>query len=197
MREVGSLIARSIDLARVKALALTLLLAGLTSLLFASSAGAGTIHQFEAGFKLAGPGETIPGPIAIDEEAELLYVLNLNQSAYQRFDLSGNPVKYPGRPGPNETQIVYFEEGAWVVGNTFTLTCPNSETTAPIEWNDEASELQGNTKAALEAKCGGTFSLEGGPNYLYVTFKGTFAETNVPRMTCATVTGSGTCQDLQ
>jgi hypothetical protein len=164
------------------------------SLLFASSSGAATIHQFEAGFKLAGPGEAIPGPIAIDEEAELLYVLNLNQSAYQRFDLSGNPVKYPGRPGPNETQIIYFEEGVWVFGDTFTLTCPNSETTAPIEWNGEASELQANTKAALEAKCGGTFSLEGGPNYLYVTFKGTFAETNVPRMTCATVSGSGTCQ---
>ena len=49
-------------------------------------------------------------------------------------------------------------------------------------------------RAALEAKCGGTFSVEGGPNYVYVTFKGTFAETNVPRMTCATVIGSSTCE---
>ena len=92
-----------------------------------------------------------------------------------------------GAPGPQRDPDLNFEfpQGAWVVGDTFTLTCPNSETTAPIEWNDEASELQANMKAALEAKCGGTFSVEGGPNYVYVTFKGTFAETNVPRMTCA------------
>ena len=120
MREVRALIARSIDPARVKALALTLLLAGLTSLLFASSSGAATIHQFESGFKLAGPGETIPGPIAIDEESELLYVLNLSQSSFERFDLSGNPVKWPGRPGPNETQYLNFQNFHKVRGSSAT-----------------------------------------------------------------------------
>ncbi len=177
-----------------RALGLTLLLAALASLLIASSAGAATIHQFEAGFKLTAEGESRPGAIAVDEEAERLYVINAGgQGSFQRFDLAGNPINWPGVPGPNEFQTVHFE-GSWVVGDTFTLTCPNAETTASIAWNNEPPELQSNIKSALETKCGGTFSVVSGPFNPVVEFNGTFAETNVPKMTCTKVAGSGSCE---
>src|SRR5262249_39692331 len=67
------------------------LAAVLAVLLLASSAQAGTIHQFESSFKLTGP-NPIPGAIAIDEEAEVLYAINMGQSTFQRFDLAGNPI---------------------------------------------------------------------------------------------------------
>ncbi|HEY7256811.1 MAG TPA: hypothetical protein VH476_09020, partial [Solirubrobacterales bacterium] len=172
--------------------ALALALSALGSLLIASSAGAGTIHQFEKGFKLTGA-NTYPGPIAIDEEAELLYAVDMNQGKFQRFDLEGNPVNWPGLPGPNEKQTVHFE-GAWAFSNTFTLTCPNSETTAAIEWSSEPPVLQANIKGALESKCGGTFSVESGPFNPVVEFKGTFAESDQPKMICTKVSGSGTCE---
>jgi hypothetical protein len=178
---------------RVKALGLALLLAGLASFLIASSSGAATIHQFETGFKLTGGSNAYPGSIAIDEQAHLLYAIDLNQSTFQRFDLAGNPVNWPGKPGPNESQTINFENGApWVFGDTFTLTCPNSETTAPIEFA-EPQETSSNIKAALEAKCGGTFSVSGFFSFT-VQFEGTFASTNVPKMTCAKVSGAGVCE---
>ncbi len=171
-----------------------LCLAALASLLIASSAGASTIHQFEKSFKLTGS-NSYPGPIAIDEEAELLYAVDMNQSTFQRFDLDGNPVNWPGVPGPNESQNITFETGGqWVLGDTFTLTCPNSETTAPIEYGAEGQENSEHIKAALEAKCGGTFSVSGGLFNQTVRFEGTFAETNVPKMTCTKLTGAGACQ---
>jgi hypothetical protein len=208
VRDAGSRFARSTDPAgipgrlpapaRVKALGLTLLLAGLALLLIASSAGASTIHELETSFKLPGsPGR--PTSIAIDEEAELLYILNLGEGAHrglvERFDLEGNPIDYPGAPGFNESQSVFFN-GTWAFGDTFTLTCPNGETTAPIQFDDSefGQNIPGNVKTALEAKCGGTFSVSGSIFGLTVNFEGTFAETNVPKMTCAKVAGSGTCE---
>ena len=61
-------------------------------------------------------------------------------------------------------------------------------------WSNEPPELQSNIKAALEAKCGGTFSVVSGPFNPVIEFEGTFAETNVPKMTCTKVTGSGSCE---
>jgi len=174
--------------------ALALALAAFASLLIVSSAGAGTIHQFEKGFKLTGAPNAYPGPVAIDEEAEVLYAVDMNQSKLQRFDLEGNPIDWPGLLGPNESQNLTFETGGpWVFGDTFTLTCPNAETTAPIQYGAEGFETSTNIKAALEAKCGGTFSVSGGLFNQQIRFEGTFAHTNVPKITCATITGSGTC----
>ncbi len=119
----------------------------------------------------------------------------MNQSTFQRFDLEGNPVNWPGVPGPNELQNITFENGpAWAFSDTFTLTCPNGETTAPIEYGAESQEISAHIKAGLEAKCGGTFFVEGGFFNQRVSFEGTFAETNVPKMTCTRVTGAGNCE---
>ena len=186
--------ARSTAGNRVKGLGLSLLLAVFASLLIVSSAGAATIHQLEGGFKMLEAGETRPGGIAVDEKAERLYVINTGgQGTFQRFDLAGNPINWPGVPGPNETQSINFENGpAWSFEDTFTLTCPNSETTAPIQYG-ELGETGNRIKAALEAKCGGTFSTSGFFNWT-VYFEGSFGSTNVPKMTCTKVTGPGNCE---
>ena len=178
----------------MKGLGLPLLLAVVASLLIAPSAGAATIHQFESGFKMVERNETRPGSIAIDEDAERLYVVDTAKSNLQRFDLAGNPVNWPGVPGPNELQSINFESSdpPWELGDTFTLTCPNSETTAPIQFA-EPGETGSNIKSALEAKCGGAFSLSGYINWT-VEYQGSFASTNVPKMTCATASGSGKCE---
>ncbi len=126
----------------------------------------------------------------------MLYSINTGgqrRSSLERFDLAGNPIDWPGLLGPNESQTVTFQ-GSWEFSDTFTLTCPNSETTAAIEYGSESQEISAHIKAALESKCGGTFRVEGGFFNQTVQFEGTFAHTNVPKMTCTKVTGAGSCE---
>ncbi len=83
---------------------------------------------------------------------------------------------------------------AWNVGNTFTLTCPGGDTTAPIQWAYLDVDLEHNIDAALEAKCGPSFDTKNNQFGVDdVTFTGAFTATNVPTMVCHTVSGPGTC----
>ena len=163
-------------------------------MVFVSSAHAAFIHKPAGSFNLPPSGGN-PGAVAVDESTGDIYVSHFYQpegGIVEKFDAEGNPVDFSGIPGPNETQTVRME--GFVTGDTFTLTCPNSEPTAAIEWYPEASTLLPSVKASLQAKCGGTFSVSGGSFFMEVTFEGTFAQTNVPKMTCAILTGSGTCE---
>jgi hypothetical protein len=176
----------------VRALAALALLAaiGVIAAVLASPAHAAFIHKPAGTFDLSS-GQAAKA--AVDEQTGDIYVLPRFSGQIEKFDAEGNPSNFTGLQGPNESQRVRFE-GGWFTGDTFTLTCPNSETTSAIEWNSEASIIQAKIKAALEAKCGGTFSLTGFSSFEpLVRFEGTFAHTDVPQMTCVKVTGSGTC----
>jgi hypothetical protein len=132
--------------------------------------------------------------VAIDEEEEILYVLNGN-GGLEKFDLEGNPLSWEvlvGKGGgPNELQQLRWQ--GFVAGDDITLTCPNGETTESIEWVTDNATRNGNIKAALEAKCGPSFNVTGFTTFGSVTFEGPFAQTNVPRMTCTVVNGTGSC----
>jgi hypothetical protein len=181
-----------IGLAALAAVALLFLVAG-------SPAKAARIHTVKSTFELQTPGS--PYAIAVDEEAGYIYTVRRgfssnsppNEGDIERFDLEGNPVPFPGSPGRNESQTVHF--ASFVNGDKFTLTCPNGETTAEITWNSSAELLRENMAAALEAKCGtGNYELSSGPNNVQVHFVGSFAETDVPTMTCTKTEGSGSCE---
>ena len=180
----------------VRALAALALLAaiGVLAAVLASPAHAAFIHKPAGTFQLPPTGGN-PGAVAVDEETGDIYVGHAfypESGTVEKFDSEGNPSYFTGLPGPNEIQTLRFE--GWTTGDTFTLTCPNGETTAVIEWNsEELSAFQASLKGALQAKCGGTFSLEGGAFYPVIQFEGTFEKTNVPPMVCTKVTGASTC----
>ncbi len=90
----------------------------------------------------------------------------------------------------NEKQRLLFT-GFSTAGDMFTLSCPNGETTAPIAYATAAT-LRANIKAALEAKCGSTFTTAS--PQVTVTYGGSFAYVDVPRMTCLPTVGSGGCE---
>jgi hypothetical protein len=79
-------------------------------------------------------------------------------------------------------------------GDTFTLTCPNGETTAPIAFNSTSATFQSNLTAALDAKCGAGISpnVNGATNPTF-KFVGAFGKKDVPTMTCTVVNGTGSC----
>jgi hypothetical protein len=179
------------------------LLALAALLLFASSSRAAYIHKPAGTFQLQSLQSGQPGALAVDEETDSVYVMqwtgNNNRDGWiEKFDADGNPSNFSGLtteiPPINESQTISFQ-GSWANGDTFTLTCPNSETTAAIEWQDfsNLSALQSGTKSALESKCGGTFSVGCCSFNLPVTFEGIYAQANEPQMVCTKVTGSGTC----
>lgn len=162
--------------------------------LFAGSAGAATIHVPDTTFQLQTPGQA--GAIAIDEDLGYVYVMHLGcceaEGDIERFDLAGNPVNFPDKPGRNESQTIKLE--GFAAGDKYTLTCPNGETTGEITWTGNFETVQSNLKTALEAKCGsGNFSVSGGPEYVTVGFQGAFTETNVPKMNCTTTSGASPC----
>jgi len=101
----------------------------------------------------------------------------------------------------NEVQKVLLNDA--FVGAIFTLTCPDASTTDPITLAADSATTSANIKAALESKCGASFSVSAyypygykPPNQLQaeITFEGGFAQTDVPQMTCAVVSGAGTCE---
>jgi hypothetical protein len=165
-------------------------LLALIGAVFAGSAHAAVIHKPAGTFDLSG--SALAAKIAVDEQTGDIYVLPRFSGRIEKFDSEGNPSSFSGLAGPNEHQSAHFE-GSWFTGDTFTLTCPNSEPTASIEWSNEQPTLAAHIKSALQTKCGGTFTVESGPFNPEIRFEGTFGQTNVPQMTCATVSGSGTC----
>ena len=62
--------------------------------------------------------------------------------------------------------------------------------TAPIVYSATAATLRGNVKAGLEAKCGANFSISGSVNVKFTNFLG---NADQALMSCATLSGSGTC----
>jgi hypothetical protein len=181
-----------IALAGLATVALLLLLPG-------GPARAASLYSVETTFELQTPGQ--PMSIAVDEETGYVYTVRQGGVSggglpgpgdIERFSASGSPVPFPGNPGRNESQTVSFT--SFANGNTFTLTCPNGETTAEITWNSSAEVVRANMQAALEAKCGaGNFNLSSGPNNVQVLYQSAFAATNVPTMTCTKVSGAGSC----
>jgi hypothetical protein len=91
-------------------------------------------------------------------------------------------------PAVNEAQLVALSG----VGGSdkFTLTCPNGETTDPIEPGTIAAT---GMEIALEAKCGPSVSTSVTFGGTQITFEGNFAGTNVPQMICTVLSGPGTC----
>jgi hypothetical protein len=161
-------------------------------------ADAAFIHKPAGTFQLQDSTQQ-PAAVAIDEANEFVYVLQRFQGTLEKFDLEGNPVPWDvlaGKGGgPNEQQQLEWE--GFVSGDEFTLTCPNGEATAPVKWVpgefQSMEKTNADIKAALEAKCGGTYSVFGFTTFLSVTYEGAFAHTDIPRMTCTVVSGSGTC----
>jgi hypothetical protein len=95
--------------------------------------------------------------------------------------------------GRNEEQTVHFT--GFVTGDKYTLTCPNGEATAEIEWSSNISTLVSNMRVALEAKCGaGNITLPFNSANVVVRFVGIFSHIDVPPMICTKVTGSGSCE---
>jgi hypothetical protein len=172
--------------------------------LLAGQAEAATNHVYDSAFEMptlgkSGTAAAAAGRMAIDEETGYVYVMKNNsggggfQGDIEKVDPEGNPSIFPGAPGPNETQTVNFS--GFLTGNLFTLTCPNGETTDEIEWNSSNQITPASIQAGLEAKCGaGNFTVTNSSINANVLFKGAYASTNVPQMTCTTTAGSGTCQ---
>ena len=107
-------------------------------------ASAGTIHQFEASFKLAGrKRETARPRSRSTKKPNVLYVLNLRPGRLPEVRPRGQPDQLAGGPGPNESQNHPLRRRSWEFADTFTLTCPNGETTAAIELATKASEPLG------------------------------------------------------
>lgn len=181
-----------LTLALLASLFLLVLLAGAVR-----PASAAFIHKPAGAFSLQDSTQSARS-VAIDEAAEVLYVLNTN-GGLEKFDLEGNPVPWDvlvgAGGGTDETQQLRWN--GFVSGDEFTLTCPNGETTAPIKWVpgefESMEKTNADIKAAMEAKCGGTYSDFGFTSFFSLTYEGTFAHTDVPRLTCAVVSGSGTC----
>jgi hypothetical protein len=179
----------------------------LALLLVTSFAGAATTYVPETSFNMktlfdSGAGifvDNRAGAVAVDEETDYVYVMARSgqfQGDIERLDAAGNPVPFPGSPGRNEIQRVEFcaFECDWETGDKFTLTCPNGETTSEITWSNISEVFVANFKAALDAKCGANnLAISGSSNNVTVTFQGPFAEEDVPRMTCTTTAGAGTC----
>jgi hypothetical protein len=160
-----------------------------------SPASFGTTTQFNA---------TQPRKIAVDSRGIVYASNSKNQGEVVRYDsenANGGGIGFLGAieasvPGVNEKQRITFSngfEGIYKEGDTFTLTCPGGETTNEITFAEINVTLQARIREALEAKCGGSFNMGGGFYMPEVTFTGSFEETDVPTMTCTTVTGEGVC----
>ncbi len=160
-----------------------------------SPASFGTTTQFNA---------TQPRKIAVDSRGIVYASNSKNQGEVVRYDTesaNGEGIGFLGAieasvPGVNEKQRITFSngfEGVYKEGDTFTLTCPGGATTNEITFAEINVVLQERIREALEAKCGGTFKMGGGFYAPEVTFEGAFEETDVPTMTCTTVTGGGVC----
>jgi hypothetical protein len=160
-----------------------------------SPASFGTTTQFNA---------TQPRKIAVDSRGIVYASNSKNQGEVVRYDsnnANGGGVGFLGAieasiPGANERQKITFSngfEGIYKEGDTFTLTCPGGETTNEITFAEINVVLQARIREALEAKCGGAFTMGGGFYTPEVTFEGIYGETNVPTMSCTTVTGEGVC----
>jgi hypothetical protein len=163
--------------------------------LFAGSADAAVIHKPAGTFNIfEGPGSPPPAEIGIDEQGGFVYVVGRYNSELEKFDLAGNPSPFSGIEGPNEHQGVHMED-AWSTGDAFKLTCPNGGSTLPIEWDKEDSgAMREHIKAAIELKCGGTITVVGDdPRHSDIEFGGTLGHTDLPQISCSTVSGPGTC----
>ncbi|HEY7256484.1 MAG TPA: NHL repeat-containing protein [Solirubrobacterales bacterium] len=140
-------------------------------------------------------GSVQPRKLAVDSNG-IVYASNSNQNAeIERYDTETaeflEPILASGA-GVSEQQRVHFT--GFATGDTYTLTCPNGETTPEIEWRQNAAQHREKMQQALEGKCGPSFPLFGNSTNTFVPFAGNFAETAVPQMVCTRVTGSGTCE---
>jgi hypothetical protein len=105
--------------------------------------------------------------------------------------------------GKNEhKQITFNQVGpSFVAGDTYKLgnlpaSCSASETKT-LEFTNSASEMVSRIKEAWEEKCGaGGISGSSGPFNPQFDFSGQWAETNIPTLTCTTISGSGVCADI-
>jgi len=198
VRDAGSRFAVSIQSATGR-LQLLLGLAALTAIALAGAAFAGSsqaavIHKPAGTFDLPSfPGSPPPAQIGVDEEGGYVYVLARYNATIEKFDLEGTPVAFTGIQGPNERQSVHFE-GGWFLGDAFTLTCPNSESTGEIAWTEEHAVLEAHIKTALEAKCGGTLKVTGFDQFnSEIEFGGTLGHADLAQISCTKVSGTGTC----
>lgn len=143
-------------------------------------------------------GTAQPQKLAVDSRG-IVYASNSEGNArverYDTVDANGDGVGFltpieATAPAVNETQKITF--ASFVAGNTFTLTCPGGEPTGPITYAT-GSTGRTNINNGLIAACGANFSSSGNPPNTTVIFNGAFAQTDVPTMTCTTLTGAGSC----
>jgi hypothetical protein len=141
-----------------------------------------------------------PREIAVDSRG-IVYASDSDEAEeidrYDSLDANGGgSVFLPSIAAPlNESQTISFT-GFSQPSSRYTLTCPNGDTTNSILWDFNPSGEAGRTSLAqeLRSKCGGEYSVVGdGHPSMTVTFKGVYATTNVPTMTCTPVIGPGTC----
>ncbi len=95
---------------------------------------------------------------------------------------------YVAEPPQNEQQEIAFSSG-FAEGDKFKLGFEGQET-AEIEYTLVAPTLRSRILAALEAKFGSNFNATG---FVKVIFEGVYEHLDVPQMSCAVVSGSGTC----
>ena len=141
-------------------------------------------------------GSSQPRSIAVDSRG-IVYATN-SPDYIERYDTenaNGEGVGFlaPLTEREQESQTVSFL--SFNGGDQFTLTCPSGETTAPITMPAglNNTQLGQAMEAALTAKCGGDYFTTGPIENRTVYFIGSFEGTNVPQMTCTTVSGKGTC----
>ncbi len=103
----------------------------------------------------------------------------------------------------NEHKTITFNQAgpSFVAGDTFKLgnlpgSCSESETET-IEFVQNAGQMVSRIVEAWEAKCGaGGISGFSGPFNPQFDFSGPWAETNIPTLSCTTISGGGVCADV-
>ncbi len=136
-----------------------------------------------------------PRKLAVDPRGILYASNDAAGGEIERYDsanLNGGGVGFlapitAAQADVNEQQRLALTN--FTLGDTFTLTCPNGDTTDPIAYVD-SSTTAANIDAALEAKCGPSFTVSGSN---VTTFGGNFAHTDVPPMSCTAVVSLGSC----
>ena len=171
----------------------------LAAAVFPSSADAAVIHKPAGSFDIysgdgwAGP----PTSIGVDEQGGYLYVLGRFGGQLEKLD-HAKATRFRSRVSPGRTSAKASISKA--AGSRATRSSSPARTarraTGEIEWTTEQPALENNIKAGLEAKCGGPLKVtgEGGDSRNFdIEFEGSFGHADLPQISCAKVSGSGTC----
>ncbi|MGH2973355.1 MAG: hypothetical protein ACRDLL_00590 [Solirubrobacterales bacterium] len=142
-----------------------------------------------------------PRSIAVDSRG-IVYASDSNNNGdvmrYDSLNADGGGVGFlePIVPPNNEQQKIAFT--GFHTGDNYKLTCPDGTLSEELAYAEKgfnnAPVGREVIENGLEAACGsGSVSVSGDPPNVTVTLQGALAAANQPQMTCAVLSGSGSC----